>query len=153
MRSTFAVRETASLGQQMLNAPFGINGLNWEECDRTDNFILFINKMNLIKIKFKENKFRCICKISVRESYTYASKIPIQFTGFFFCIHKEDIFLMVYIHVYTYTYIYMHIYTPEYGLFTPISIHPRIFHPKIGKIFTPFNIFTAGFFTPRIIHP
>ena len=25
---------------------------------------------------------------------------------------------------------------------------PRIFHPKIGKIFTPFNIFT-----PRIIHP
>ena len=27
MRSTFAVRETQSLGQQMLNAPFGINGL------------------------------------------------------------------------------------------------------------------------------
>ena len=25
--STFAVRETASLGQQMLNAPLGINGL------------------------------------------------------------------------------------------------------------------------------
>ena len=28
VRSTFAVRETASLGQQMLNAPFGINGLS-----------------------------------------------------------------------------------------------------------------------------
>ena len=27
VRSTFAVRETASLGQQMLNAPVGINGL------------------------------------------------------------------------------------------------------------------------------
>ena len=27
MRSTFTVRETASLGQQMLNAPVGINGL------------------------------------------------------------------------------------------------------------------------------
>ena len=27
VRSTFAVRETQSLGQQMLNAPFGINGL------------------------------------------------------------------------------------------------------------------------------
>ena len=27
MLSTFAVRETASLGQQMLKAPFGINGL------------------------------------------------------------------------------------------------------------------------------
>ena len=28
MRSTFAVRETQSLGQQMLNATVGINGLN-----------------------------------------------------------------------------------------------------------------------------
>ena len=28
MRSTFAVRETASLGQQMLNAPVGINGVH-----------------------------------------------------------------------------------------------------------------------------
>ena len=27
VRSTFAVRETASLGQQMLTAPVGINGL------------------------------------------------------------------------------------------------------------------------------
>ena len=27
MHSTFAVRETQSLGQQMLNAPVGINGL------------------------------------------------------------------------------------------------------------------------------
>ena len=27
LRSTFAVRETASLGQQMLNATVGINGL------------------------------------------------------------------------------------------------------------------------------
>jgi len=28
VRSTCAVRETASLGQQILNAPVGINGLN-----------------------------------------------------------------------------------------------------------------------------
>ena len=41
----------------------------------------------------------------------------------------------------------------EYGLFTPISTHPRIFHPKIGKIFTPFNIFTPGFFTPMTNSP
>ena len=36
----------------------------------------------------------------------------------------------------------------EYGLFTPVSTHPLIFHPKIGKTLTPFNIFSPG-----IIHP
>ena len=36
----------------------------------------------------------------------------------------------------------------EYGLFTPVSTHPLIFHPKIGKTLTRFNIFTPG-----IIHP
>ena len=37
MRSTFAVRETASLGQQMLNAPLGINGLT--------SFIYFLSPL------------------------------------------------------------------------------------------------------------
>ena len=34
VRSTFAVRETQSLGQQMLNAPVGINGLTENEYTR-----------------------------------------------------------------------------------------------------------------------
>ena len=36
MLSTFAVRETQSLGQQMLNAPFGINGLKYLQSGDTE---------------------------------------------------------------------------------------------------------------------
>ena len=41
VRSTFAVRETQSLGQQMLNAPVDINGLTWVRLSRNSSMSQF----------------------------------------------------------------------------------------------------------------
>ena len=53
VRSTFAVRETQSLGQQMLNAPVGINGLrNQKSCipgqESTENYFGKMYRNNIL---------------------------------------------------------------------------------------------------------
>ena len=68
MRSTFAVRETASLGQQMLNAPLGINGLNRVRRDADEKSLMWTGlkeqyefrahyQGNKVKIRGSQNRY------------------------------------------------------------------------------------------------
>ena len=74
MRSTFAVRETQSLGQQMLNTLLGINGL--------------INEKNLTG-KSRENiLLRGFCLIALRQ--LFFELLTFIFDNFFLCHFSVD---------------------------------------------------------------
>ena len=78
MRPSFAVRETQSLGQQMLNAPVGINGL----------IALFFNEITIYMQSYlngSEEKYIIVLSLfmKVNDYFDNINNIPIHYSFLF----------------------------------------------------------------------
>ena len=78
LRSTFAVRETASLGQQMLNATVGINGLKGKNNIRTKHQPLWLDELLPVWMSYNSIKRTPIREICVSWHHGGLIKAPLK---------------------------------------------------------------------------